>query len=40
MSCPFCTKDVPYAKERRWIEMGGAGLTHPHVLKACNIDPQ
>ena len=20
--------------------MGGAGLTHPYVLKACNIDPK
>ncbi len=20
--------------------MGGAGLTHPNVLKACNIDPK
>ena len=22
-----------------WIELGGSGMVHPHVLKACGIDP-
>lgn len=24
----------------RWLEMGGAGLVHPNVLLACQIDPE
>ncbi len=40
MSCPFCTQGCSVCKRTRWIEIGGAGLTHPNVLKACNIDPQ
>jgi phenylalanyl-tRNA synthetase alpha chain len=24
----------------RWLEMGGAGLVHPNVLKASGIDPE
>jgi phenylalanyl-tRNA synthetase alpha chain len=23
-----------------WIELGGSGMVHPHVLKACGVDPQ
>ncbi len=23
-----------------WIELGGSGMVHPNVLKACNVDPQ
>jgi phenylalanyl-tRNA synthetase alpha chain len=22
-----------------WLEIGGSGMVHPNVLKACNIDP-
>ncbi|MBA3954181.1 phenylalanine--tRNA ligase subunit alpha [Candidatus Dependentiae bacterium] len=39
MSCPFCTQGCSICKKTRWIEICGAGLTHPHVLKACNINP-
>lgn len=39
MSCPFCTQGCPVCKRTRWIEVGGAGLTHPNVLRACNLDP-
>jgi phenylalanyl-tRNA synthetase alpha chain len=39
MSCPFCTQGCAVCKKTRWIEVGGAGLTHPNVLRACNIDP-
>jgi phenylalanyl-tRNA synthetase alpha chain len=24
----------------RWIELGGCGMVHPNVLKACGIDPE
>ena len=40
MTCPFCTDGCSVCKRTRWIEIGGAGLIHPHVLKACNIDPE
>ena len=38
MSCPFCKEGCSVCKRTRWIEICGAGLTHPQVLKACNID--
>ena len=40
ISCPFCTSGCSPCKKSGWIEIGGAGLTHPHVLKSCNIDPE
>lgn len=40
MSCPFCTQGCSICKKTRWIEICGAGLTHPNVLKACKINPQ
>lgn len=40
ITCPFCTKGCATCKHTRWIEMLGAGLVHPNVLKACNIDPK
>ena len=39
-SCPFCTKGCSTCKKTTWIELLGAGLIHPNVLKACNIDPK
>lgn len=39
MSCPFCTKGCSVCNRTRWIEICGAGLTHPNVLKACDLDP-
>jgi phenylalanyl-tRNA synthetase alpha chain len=38
--CPFCKDGCSACKYNKWIEMGGAGLVHPNVLKACNIDPE
>lgn len=38
ITCPFCTSGCTVCKKRGWIELGGAGLVHPSVLKACNID--
>lgn len=40
MSCPFCKTGCSVCKHTRWIEMMGAGLVHPNVLKHCNIDPE
>ena len=38
-ACPFCTKGCSTCKQSTWIELLGAGLVHPNVLRACNIDP-
>lgn len=38
-SCPFCTNGCSICKKTRWIELLGAGLIHPHVLKSCGINP-
>jgi phenylalanyl-tRNA synthetase alpha chain len=40
MTCPFCTNGCSVCKKTRWIEIGGAGLIHPHVLKTCGIDTE
>lgn len=39
-SCPFCTNGCSTCKKTGWIELLGAGLVHPNVLKSCNIDPE
>ena len=39
-SCPFCKKGCSICKKTKWIELMGAGLVHPNVLKHCNIDPK
>lgn len=39
-SCPFCKDGCSTCKKTTWIELLGAGLIHPNVLKACNIDPE
>ena len=39
-SCLFCKDGCSVCKKTKWIELGGAGLVHPHVLKSCNIDTQ
>ncbi len=38
-SCPFCTAGCSVCKKSRWIELMGAGLVHPHVLKCGGVDP-
>lgn len=38
ISCNVCDgKGCKLCKEG-WLELGGAGMVHPNVLKACNID--
>lgn len=41
MQCFVCHgKGCPTCKGAGWIEMGGAGMIHPKVLKMANIDPK
>jgi len=40
MQCIFCKKGCSVCKGSRWIEIGGAGLVHPNVLRACNVNPE
>ena len=40
MSCPFCDHGCSTCKKTGWIEICGAGLIHPQVLRYCNIDPE
>lgn len=39
-SCPFCTTGCSICKYTRWIELMGAGMVHPNVLKMSGIDPE
>lgn len=39
IECPFCQTGCSTCKHSRWIEIGGAGLIHPAVLQAVDIDP-
>lgn len=39
MSCPFCKVGCKVCKYTMWIEVMGAGMVHPNVLKNMNIDP-
>lgn len=42
MQCIFCTPSstkCSVCKGSRWIEITGAGMVHPNVLKHCNVDP-
>lgn len=39
-SCPFCKKGCSICKKSGFIELMGAGLIHPHVLKSGGIDPE
>ena len=38
-SCPFCSSGCQICKKTGWIEIGGAGMVHPHVLRCGSIDP-
>jgi phenylalanyl-tRNA synthetase alpha chain len=38
-SCPFCTHGCSVCKHTTWIELLGAGLIHPNVLRHGGIDP-
>lgn len=38
-SCPFCSEGCSICKRTGWIELLGAGLVHPEVLRKQGIDP-
>lgn len=40
MSCVFCKDGCRICKYTGWIEVMGAGMVHPNVLKNMNIDPE
>jgi len=40
IQCPFCKDGCSSCKKTTWIELLGAGLIHPHVLKSGGIDPE
>jgi len=40
IQCQLCNgKGCAVCKYRGWMEVVGAGMTHPNLLKACGIDP-
>lgn len=39
-SCPFCKTGCSICKHTRWIELMGAGMVHPNVLRSSGIDPE
>ncbi len=40
VSCPFCNgKGCKICKGTGWVEIGGAGMVDPRVLRSSNIDP-
>jgi phenylalanyl-tRNA synthetase alpha chain len=41
ISCVVCEgKGCPICKHTGWLEISGAGMIHPNVLKNCEIDPE
>ena len=41
VSCFVCGGEgCRVCKGEGWIEILGAGMVHPNVLRACNIDPE
>ncbi len=39
-SCTFCSSGCSVCKKTGWIELMGAGLVHPNVLRCGKIDPE
>ena len=37
---PSAEVDIWFEDRQQWIELGGCGMVHPNVFKACNIDPE
>ncbi len=37
---PSAEVDVWFEDKGKFVELGGCGMVHPNVLKACNIDPE
>ena len=40
-ACLLCDKQgCPVCSHSGWLEWGGCGMIHPHVLRSCNIDSE
>lgn len=39
LQCVFCTTGCHVCKGSRWIEIGGAGMVHPNVIRTMGLDP-
>ena len=37
---PSAEVDVWFEDRNKWVELGGCGMVHPNVLKACDVDPE
>src|SRR3712207_7062783 len=37
---PSAEVDVWFEDKQRWVELGGCGMVHPNVFKACGVDPE
>jgi phenylalanyl-tRNA synthetase alpha chain len=37
---PSAEVDVWFEDRQKWVELGGCGMVHPNVFKACGIDPE
>jgi phenylalanyl-tRNA synthetase alpha chain len=37
---PSAEVDVWFEDRQKWIELGGCGMVHPNVFKACGVDPE
>jgi phenylalanyl-tRNA synthetase alpha chain len=37
---PSAEVDVWFEDKQKWIELGGCGMVHPNVFKACGVDPE
>jgi len=41
ITCPICRgSGCRTCSQTGWIELGGCGMVHPNVLRACDIDPE
>lgn len=41
IECLFCDgQGCRVCKQTGWLEILGCGMVHPHVLKACDVDPE
>jgi phenylalanyl-tRNA synthetase alpha chain len=41
ISCLICKgKGCAVCKHSGWVEIGGAGMIHPNVMRHCSIDPE
>ena len=39
-TCPLCEGGCKMCSDTGWVEWGGCGMIHPHVLERCGVDTQ